>query len=169
MRAVRNAVGTCSLGSAVSEEVSELLWMHSTPISRITSCTAKAPLDASPSMMSWQPSLLMRSRVTLAASCGAPLESRTTSSILRPLMPPASLNLSKVILRPPTVVWPRTATLPDRMVGTPTLMVPLWPLTMAGMATTPASARRALEQMATARRPRNDRLHGVTLPLVFAD
>ena len=53
-RAVRNAVGTCSLGSAVSEEVSELVCRQSTPISRITSWTAKAPLDASASRMIWQ-------------------------------------------------------------------------------------------------------------------
>ena len=42
-------------------------------------------------MMISQPSLLIRSRVTLAASSGRPFESRSTSSSLRPLMPPASL------------------------------------------------------------------------------
>ena len=123
-RAVRNAVGTCSFGSAVNEEVSELVCRQSTPISRITSWTAKAPLDASASRMIWHLSLLIRSRVTLAASCGAPLESRTTSSILRPLIPPASLIGSNTERMPPTLVRPTRATRPDWMVGTPILMVP---------------------------------------------
>ena len=122
-RAVRNALGMCCFGSAVSDEVSELVWMQSTPRSRATSCTAKAPDDASASIRSSQPSVLTSSRATRAASCGCPLESRITISIWRPARPPAALTLSTSIITPLREEVPSCATRPDRMVGMPTLMV----------------------------------------------
>ena len=91
-RAERNAVLTNSFGSAVRDEVSDATCTHSTGTSRITSCTANAPEDASPSMISSQPSLLIRSRVTFAASSGRPLLARSTNSSVRPPMPPASFT-----------------------------------------------------------------------------
>ena len=88
----------CCLGSAVSDDVSELVWMQNTPRSRATSCTANAPDDASASISSSQPSVLTSSRATRAASCGWPLESRITISICRPARPPAALTLSTSII-----------------------------------------------------------------------
>ena len=88
-RQARKALGIRSLGSAVSEEVSELVWMQRKPRSRATSWTANAPDEASASSRISQPSLLTSSRATRAASCGWPFESRTTISIFRPARPPA--------------------------------------------------------------------------------
>ena len=113
----------CCLGSAVSDEVSELVWMQSTPRSRATSCTANAPDEASASISSSQPSVLTSSRAMRAASCGWPLESRITISICRPARPPAALTFSTSIITALREEVPSCATRPDRMVGMPILMV----------------------------------------------
>ena len=120
--AQRNANGVRNLGSAVSEDVSEQVWMTNTPKSRATSCTAKAPEEASASIKISQPSAVTSSRATRAASCGWPLESRMISSILRPPKPPLALNFSTSILAALLEDWPNMATLPDKMVGMPTRM-----------------------------------------------
>ena len=122
-RAVRKAFGMCCFGSAVSAEVSELVWIQSTPRSRATSCTANAPDEASASISNSQPSVLTSSRATRAASCGCPLESRITISIWRPARPPAALTFSTSSITPLREDVPSCATRPDRMVGMPTLMV----------------------------------------------
>ena len=122
-RAVRNALGMCCFGSAVSAEVSELVWMQNTPRSRATSCTANEPDEASPSISSSQPSVLTSSRATRAASCGAPLELRITISICRPASPPDALTFSTSSITALRDEVPSCATRPDRMVGMPILMV----------------------------------------------
>ena len=73
-RQVRNTFGRRSFGSAVSALVSELVCRQSMPRSRATSCTAKAPDEASASIKISQPSVLMSSRASRAASCGCPFE-----------------------------------------------------------------------------------------------
>src|SRR5258705_3100763 len=113
----------CCLGSAVSEEVSELVWIQKTPRSRATSWTANAPDEASASMRSSQPSVLTSSRATRAASCGCPLESRITISICRPASPPAALIFSTSIVTALRDEVPSCATRPERIVGMPTLIV----------------------------------------------
>src|SRR5215216_3874094 len=113
----------CCLGSAVSDDVSELVWIQKTPRSRATSCTAKAPDEASASMSNSQPSVLTSSLATRAASCGCPLESRITISICRPARPPAALTLSTSIITLLRDEVPSCATRPERIVGMPTLIV----------------------------------------------
>ena len=113
----------CCLGSAVSEEASEQVWMQSTPRSRATSCTANDPDDASPSISISQPSVLTSSRAMRAASCGWPLESRITISICRPARPPAALTFSTSSITALRDEVPSCATRPDRIVGMPILMV----------------------------------------------
>ena len=109
-------------GSAVSAEVSERLWMHSTPKSRATSCTANAPADDSQSKIISQPSLVTNSRAIRADSSALPLESRITISILRPPKPPAALNFSTSIITALRAEVPSCATRPERIVPMPTLI-----------------------------------------------
>ena len=150
-RAQRNAVAARSFGSAVSDDVSLDVWMHSTPRSRTTSCTANAPDDASESTRISQPSLLTSSRATRAASCGWPFESRTTNSILRPARPPVALMRSISICAALRWDVPSRAIGPDRMVCIPTRTVPDFGVScarkMAGVAST------AVAPSITRRRP----------------
>ena len=122
-RAERNAVGKRNFGSAVSDDVSEQVCTTSTPKSFATSCTAKAPEDASASKIISQPSPVISSRATRAASWGWPLESRTTISIMRPPKPPAALNFSTSSATALREEIPSMATRPDRIVGIPIRMV----------------------------------------------
>ena len=70
-RATRKAVGTRILGSAVSDEVSLLVWMQATPRSRTTSCTANDADEASELTSSSQPAVFTSSRAMRAASWAA--------------------------------------------------------------------------------------------------
>ena len=123
-RATRKAVGARIFGSAVSDEVSLLVWMQTMlPRSRTTSCTAKAPEEASESTSSSQPVLFTSSRAMRAASCGWPLESRNTNSIWRPRKPPAALMRSCSIISALREEVPSSAIGPDRMLCMPIFSV----------------------------------------------
>ena len=121
-RQVRNTFGRRSFGSAVSALVSELVCRQSMPRSRATSCTAKAPDDASASIKISQPSVLTSSRASRAASCGCAFESRITISICRPARPPAPLIFSTSIITASRDEVPSCATRPERMVDMPILI-----------------------------------------------
>jgi hypothetical protein len=121
-RARRKAFGSRSFGSALSELVSELVCIVSMPRSRATSCTAKAPDEASASINNSQPSVLISSRAMRAASCGWPLESRITISICRPASPPAALIFSTSDITALRDEVPSCATRPDRIVVMPILI-----------------------------------------------
>ena len=75
----------------------------------------------------------MSSRTTRAASSGRPLESRVTSSSMRPSRPPEALNSSIAICAALREDSPSCATRPDRMVGWPILIGAFaWPRTSVG-------------------------------------
>ena len=81
-----------------------------------------APADDSESNRISQPSLLTSSRDRRAASSGFPFVSRAISSIMRPLRPPAELNLSISIMQPLRDDDPTMAARPDWIVGMPILI-----------------------------------------------
>src|SRR5579872_5574556 len=138
-RATRKAVDTRILGSAVSDEVSLLVWRQATPRSRTTSCTAKEPDEASASISSSQPVLLTSSRVRRAASWGCPFESRKTNSIGRPRKPPLALMRSCSIVSALREEVPSRAIGPDRM-----LCIPIRSVLACALATQGAANRLAV-------------------------
>ena len=147
-RATRKAVGARILGSAVSDEVSLLVWMQAMlPRSRTTSWTAKEADEASASTSSSQPVLFTSSRAMRAASWGWPLESRNTNSIGRPRKPPAALMRSCSIISALREEVPSSAIGPDRM-----LCMPIFNVLASALATQGAANRLAAPPANTVRR-----------------
>src|SRR3954470_5595233 len=172
-RLERKALGTRYFGSAVSDDVSDDEWMHSTPRSRTTSCTAKDPaLDSASSSIS-QPSLLTSSRATRAASCGWLLLSRYTIAMGRPANPPAALIRSTSISMALRWVMPDCAIGPENVACMPMRTALAWAPAMCGVAR--GEAKVAAAPASTARRvcvdlvmtePRSD-IAVLLLPLGF--
>ena len=85
-------------------------------------------------------SLRISSRATRTASLASALESRTSSSSLRPRTPPLALISSTNIMAPLVAGSPNSAGGPDRGMGMPTLMG-FWAWADGGAVSTSASSR----------------------------